>query len=294
MTSQNLNRMLAAVLLFGGMVALGVSVGFGQSASPLLLDLSGQAASIRYSPGALDRASKVQDYVELMVEDFDSWSKERIPLGIYILSPEDWKGIGLQEPYGVPSPMGGRGLAVPAWGTPETVQLWESLTKSRLPTMPSESISRGTPEEMASLLVSDVLGIFELAKIQLKSAGFRGDKPWVEGVAAQIMALSGALLHKDQRLPEMRMIYGSLEAAGGGPQAHALPELTSSRSVQTKLWFESQFFTAASIVAESGGKQPAKQMLRTARKNGGVIRASDLISSFPGLDGWLRSSFSSQ
>ena len=30
--------------------------------------------------------------------------------------------------------------------------------------------------------------------------------------------------------------------AGGGPQAHALPELTSSRSVQTKLWFESQFF----------------------------------------------------
>ena len=58
--------------------------------------------------------------------------------------------------------------------------------------MPSESISRGSPEEMASLLVSDVLGIFELARIQLKSAGFRGDKPWVEGVAAQIMALSGA------------------------------------------------------------------------------------------------------
>ena len=98
-------------------LALGVSVGLGQSASPLLLDLSGQAASIRYSPGALDRASKVQDYVEWMVEDFDSWSKERIPLGIYILSPEDWQGIGLREPYGVPTPMGGRGLAVPAWGT---------------------------------------------------------------------------------------------------------------------------------------------------------------------------------
>ena len=218
---------------------------WGQSASPLLLDLPGQLAHLRYSPGALDRASQVQDYVELMVEDFDTWSKQKIPLGVYVLSPEDWDSVGIQVPYGIPTPMGGRGLAVPAWGTPQSVQLWETLTQSRLPTMPSSSMSRGSPEEIASLLVADVVGVAELARIQLKAAGIRGDKPWVEGVAAHIVALTGAMLHKDQRLPEMRMIYSSLESAGGGPGSHALSEISTTKSAQTKLWFESQYFNAA-------------------------------------------------
>ncbi len=285
--------LLSAVIL---LAQTSTTAALAQSASPLLLDLSGSLASIRYSPGSLDRASRVQDHVEKMVEDFDSWSKEKISLGIYLLSFEDWVQIGLQDTYGMPSPMGGRGLALPAWGNPETVALWKGLMQSRLPTIPdpSISISRGTPDELASLLVADVIAIAELARIQLVSAGFRGDKPWVDDVVAHTMALSGILLHKDQRLPEVRMIYNSLSAAGGGSKAHSLAESESPTSIQTKLWFDAQCFTAASIVAESGGKQPAKQILRLAKKNGGVIRASDLVSSFPGLDGWLRSSFSDE
>ena len=278
-------RVALALLSLGGPLA-------GQSASPLLLDLPGQSAPIRYSPGALERATQVQDHVESMVENFDTWAKEKIPLGIYLLSPDDWSQIGLQEPYGVPAHMGGRGLALPAWGTPTTVSLWQTLTKSRLPTMPSATMSRGTPDEIASLLVADVIAIAELARLQLKSANFRGDKPWVEGVAAHIVALSGILAQKDPRLPEMRMIYSDLEAAGGGHGSHPLSAIGTTKSAQTRLWFESQYFNAATIAAQAGSKQPAKQMLKSARKQGGLIRAADLISTFPGLDSWLRSSFS--
>ncbi|MEJ2084242.1 MAG: hypothetical protein P8Y44_01015 [Acidobacteriota bacterium] len=274
------------------LASLAVTPLLAQSSSPLLLDLSGQLATVRYSPGALDRASKLQDQVEALVENFNDLSKEKIPLGIFILSPEDWGQFGLQEPYGMPVAMGGRGLAVPAWGTDESVRLWQSLMKERLPTMPEASISRGSPEQTASLLVSDIIALPEVARVQLRAAGFRADERWVEGVASHIVALAAAVALKDPRVPEMRMIYAGLEAAGGGPKAHPLSELQALKTGQSKMWFESQFFAAASIVTAANGKQSAKKMLRSASKRGNQITASDLISNFPELNGWLTSSFS--
>ena len=276
---------------FVALVFLAVAAARAQSSSPLLLDLSGQLATVRYSPGALDRASKIQDQVEALVENFNAMSKEKIPLGIYILSPEDWGQFGLQEPYGMPVAMGGRGLAVPAWGTDESVRLWQSLMKERLPTIPDAAISRGSPAQMASLLVSDVIALPEVARVQLKAAGFRADELWVQGVASHIVALAGAVALKDPRVPEMRMIYASLETAGGGPKAHPLAKLGEIKTAQTKMWFESQFFAAASIATAANGKQSAKQMLRSALKRGHQITVSDLISSFPELNGWLKTSF---
>ena len=252
-----------------------------QSASPLLLDLPGQLALVRYSPGALDRATRVQDQVEAMVENFDSWSKERMPLGVFLLSPEDWQETGLQSPYGLPTPMGGRGLALPAWGTEATVDLWQSLLRSPLPTMPNPSVSRGSPEELASVL----------ARIQLKAAGFRSESRWVEGVAGQILALSGVLTNKDPRLPEMRLIYASLEEAEGGSGSYSLEALAAAGSLQRDMWFEAQYFNGASIAAQAEGKQSAKKMLRQAQKSGNLLRSADLISTFPGLAEWKRTSF---
>lgn len=277
---------LAAVTLCGAATAI------AQSASPLLLDLPGQLALIRYSPGALDRATRVQDQVEAMVENFDSWSKEKIPLGIFLLSPEDWQNTGLQSPFGLPTPMGGRGLALPAWGTESAVELWQSLLESPLPTMPSPSVSRGSPEELASVLVADLMAVPRIARIQLKAAGYRSESQWVEGVAGHIVALSGVLTNKDPRLPEMRIVYASLEAAGGGSRAHALDELDAVGSLQDEMWFEAQYFNAASIATEAEGKQGAKKMLRQAQKSGKAIRSADLFSIFPGLLEWKRSSFS--
>lgn len=277
---------LAAVGLFGAGAAE------AQSASPLLLDLPGQLALVRYSPGALDRATRVQDQVEAMVENFDSWSKERMPLGVFLLSPEDWQETGLQSPYGLPTSMGGRGLALPAWGTEVTVALWQSLLRSPLPTMPSPSVSRGSPEELASVLVADLVAMPRIARIQLKAAGFRSESRWVEGVAGQILALSGVLTNKDPRLPEMRLIYASLEAAQGGPGSYSLEALAAAGSLQRDMWFEAQYFNGASIATQAEGKQSAKKMLRQAQKSGKLLRSADLISIFPGLAEWKRTSFS--
>ena len=268
--------------------------GRAQGSSPLLLDLQGQLASIRYSPGSLDRAANLQDPVELLVENFDTWGKEKIPLLIYILSPDDWSQFGLQDPYGMPSAMGGRGIAIPAWGTEESVQLWHGLMKTRLPTTPTTEFRRGSPEETSSLLVSDIVALPELAKILLISGGFRSEQPWTECVAAQAVSLSYVLLNKDQRLPEMRLVYSSLGEAAGGARAFTLQEAASSDRREIQLWFDAQCFAAATIMAQDGGKQPAKEMLKAARKNGREIRSIDLISSFPGLDNWLRTSFKEQ
>ena len=72
-----------------------------QQAKPLpyLLDVGDLRALVRYSPGALDRASHVQFRFALLAEDFGKWSGQPVPLSVVLLSRTDWEALDLAVPY---------------------------------------------------------------------------------------------------------------------------------------------------------------------------------------------------
>lgn len=277
-----------AVAVAGSLAPVRVS---GQGGSAMfLLDLPGDTVAVRYSHGSLDRAVRLQDTFELMVGDFRSWTRTKVGLVLFLLSRDEWKELKYRAPYGVPEPAGGRGIALPAWGDDGTVEVWQKLLGTRLPVLPDQPM-RGTPDQVASMGVGDLVASVEAAQIMLRAAGITGDRPWVEGVLAQVVVLSNIQQHHGSRLADVRMVFGDLSKTGGGLGAYPLSALGSPPSLRARLWFESQFFSAANLLVGPDGKYPAKAIFKHARKNGGVVRAADLLGECPELNSWLDSSF---
>lgn len=280
---------LLLIALVAGALAPNPAAGQGSSAM-FLLDLPGETVAIRYSHGALERAVQVQDNFELMVGDFRTWTRTKVGLVLFLLSREEWKEMDYRAPYGVPEAAGGRGIALPAWGDDGTVEVWQKLLGTRLPVLPDQP-SRGTPEEVASLGVGDLMASIEAAQIMLRAAGISGDQPWVDGVLKQVVVLSNIQDHHAARLSDVRMVFGDLSKAGGGSAAYPLTAMASPPSLRARLWFDSQFFNGANLLVGPEGKYPAKAIFKHARKNGGRVRAADLLAECPELATWLDTSF---
>lgn len=269
------------------------AAGSGPASTTYLLQLPGDLVPIRYTPGSLDRAVSVQGQLENLVEDFKSWSRSKAALIVLLLSREEWQGAGFESEYGLPEPAGGLGLAMSAYGDADTVELWQGLLGARLPTL-ADQPNFGTPEQAASLALGDLVALVDAARICLVAGGFRGDQAWVDGVLAHIVALSVIMGHQSLRLPEVRMVYSALTTQGGGAGAYSLAVATRPPDLRARLWFEGQYFEAASLVAQVEGKAPAKAVLKQARKSGGMVRAAALISSYPELGNWLKTRFGAE
>lgn len=265
-------------------------MGADSTPTMFLLELPGDLVPIRYTPGSLDRAVAVQDQLGDLVEDFKSWSRAKSAVVVLLLSRDEWQGAGLESKYGVPEPAGGLGLAMSAFGDDDTVELWKGLLGTRLPTQ-ADQPNLGTPEQAASLAVGDLIALVDAARICLLAGGITGDQPWVNGVMAHIVALSVVMGRAEMRLPEMRMVFSALATNGGGPGAYPLAAAIKPPSLSARLWFEGQYFGAASLVAGEEGKAPAKAVLKQVRKDGGQVRAADLLARYPELGTWLNSSF---
>ena len=280
---------LVLILVGGGSLAPMPAGGQGSS-SMFLLDLPGETVAIRYSHGALERAVQVQDTFEFMVGDFRTWTRTKVGLVLFLLSRDEWKEMKYRAPYGVPEMAGGRGIALPAWGDDGTVEVWQKLLGTRLPVLPDQP-SRGTPEEVASLGVGDLMASVLAAEIMLRAAGISGDQPWVDGVLTQVVVLSNIQDHHAARLSDVRMVFGDLSKAGGGSGAYSLTAMGSPPTLRARLWFESQFFNGANLLVGPDGKYPAKAIFKHARKNGGKVLAANLLAECPELASWLDSNF---
>jgi hypothetical protein len=245
-----------------------------RQASPVglahLLNLRGIQTHVRYSPGALDRAAHVQLRLETLAEDFAAWSGQQLPFQGYVLGPEDWAAAQFDVPYGLPKRTGPESVAVPAWGDDQTVARWRVLLGGPLPWGTGQPV-RGTPEEAASLALSDLLLQAELARMFLERTGVRGEPGWVGEVLAQSVALTAFHSHEAERIPEIEEVYAHLAATPGGQFAEA-----------------ARGFDAARILVAKDGLRTPKRLLKLARDNGGRIGVGDLVARYPELGAWLR------
>ena len=265
----------------------------GYSPLSFLLDLRGDTVKVRYTPGSLDRAAHSQERFELVVADCKSWTRSPLTLVVYVLGPEEWQAAEVDRPYGLPQSMGTSELAVASWGDTDTVELWRGLLGRRLPVIEGTAL-RGSPEEVASIALHNLMAVVEAFRMCLAGSGISGDQPWIEGFLVQVMALSFVQKHEGGRLAEVDRVFASLAERGGGPAAHSLSEALEPQTVTSWLWGEAQFYRAAKLVAAEEGKSAAKAILKLADKKRGTLKAADLTARYPGLADWLDQAFKSE
>ena len=173
--------------------------------------------TVRYEPGALDRADQVQRRLTRLVAETGHRNLRQPLVVVELLRAEEWRQSGLAEPYGLPAISGTGSLALPAWGEPETVALWRRLLDGWLPSS-AGAVLRGSPEEAASLEGADLVGEVEASRIVLSKLGLTGSEPWVDDLLACALAVSALRRSDPGRWAEVRQFHSRLAAR---PEASA-------------------------------------------------------------------------
>ncbi len=256
----------------------------------LLLRLGGDRAHFRYSPGSLDRAANLQERMELVARLFEKWSDDRFDLAVFVLSRREWEEAGIDVRYGIPVRVGTRAIAAPARGDPRTVELWSQLLDGALPTVIGTPIL-GTPQEVASMMVADVLVQLLAGEILVDSLGLHGDEPWIRPVMAHLAAWAVVERAGTDRPQDVTAFYRQL-LAGHPPNVFSLRDYRADLALEDWLWFQGQFHFAARAIYDKEGKDAVKKMRGLAKKGRGAIRTDRLRRKYKGLDEWLETNFS--
>lgn len=250
---------------------------------PYLLDVGDRYALVRYSPGALDRASHVHRRFSLLAEDFQKWSKRPVSLSGVLLSRTDWEALDLAVPYGLPAHLRNGEVAVCAWGDQGTVRMWRSLLGGELPQIEGHPLY-GTQLEASSLLLADLLAQGVAARALLNRAGFGQVHPEVLNLAAHVVALAASHRHEPLSLGEIKRVYSMTSPA---PKTAGSSDLDSPW--RARLAGERPYYEAAeALIAERGVSKAPKALLGLLRRDPARATPARLAEKFPELRGLLR------
>lgn len=273
---------IVVLALCAAVVASLPSAATAQQAKPLpyLLDVGDLRALVRYSPGALDRASHVQFRFALLAEDFAKWSGQPVPLSVVLLSRTDWEGLDLAVPYGLPARLTNGEIAISAWGDRRTVLLWQELLGGGLPQIDGHPL-HGSRAEASSLLLTDLLAQGVAARALLERAGYSGAHPDVLNLAAHVVALAASHRHEPLSLGEIERVYSIVP----GPEPTTPAGQATWRS---RLAREGAYYRAArALIAKRGSGKAAKSVLKLLRKNPASLTPSQIAEKLPEVRGLL-------
>ena len=257
----------------------------------LLLRLPGDFATVRYTPGSLDRAANLQSRLELAARSFKRWTDTRLEFDVYVLSRDEWRQAGYDVPYGVPVRVGRRGLAAPAEGDDGTVELWAGLLHGMLPAVAGMPI-RGTPRQAATMILADFLTQLQLSEILVDEVGISGSEHWVRGLMTHVASVDLVRRYESVRLGDLDTMYQVLSREAG-PRAFSARDYDPDLKLADWLWFQAQFHTGAQTIIAKEGKGSLKKMKKLRRKTDGVLSADVLLRRYKNLDEWFYASYTS-
>jgi len=255
-----------------------------------LLPLPGDYASMRYTPGSLDRAANLQRRLELASRTFERAVKRELELTVYLLSREEWGQSQFDVEYGLPVRVGRHSLAVPAFGDPGTVRLWSGLLAGALPQVTGQPM-RGTPQEAATMILADLFCQLLTAEILVDDIGIAGDAYWVRGLMTHLASADASRRHEPRRLEDLDAMYGRL-AVSNRSRPFAARDYGPELDLNDWLWFQASLHRGARILLTKEGKGALKKMKKMAKRDGGTLRGETLLRKYDPLEEWYRETFS--
>ncbi len=254
-----------------------------------LLRLNGDFATMRYTPGSLDRAANLQFRLEEAARAFKRWVGTRLEVEVYVLSREEWSQARYDVPYGVPVRVGRRGLAVPAEGDPGTVELWADQLQGMLPAVSGTPI-RGTPQQAATMILADIITQLQMSEILVDEIGIAGDEQWVRGLMTHLASVDLVRRYEGVRLKDLDTMY-QLLTQNPGPRAYSSRDYGPDLGLSDWLWFQAQFHVGAQAIIAKTGKGSVKKMKQLRKKTGGVLSGDALLRRYEALNDWFHDSF---
>lgn len=255
-----------------------------------LLPLGVDRARFYYTPGSLDRAANLRARMEIVESTFENWADQPVGLVVFVLTRRVWEEAGIDVEYGIPVRLGAKAIGAPARGDPDTVALWKELLDGRLPQVAGTPIL-GTPQELASMVVSDVLTQVLSGQVLVDSLGLYGNEPWVRGVVAHLAALAVSRRKGMDRPEDLEVFYRQL-LNHRPPKSFSLRDYTRDLALKDWLWFQAHFHFAARAIFDKEGKKSIKKMREFKKKGKGLIAADRLRRKYKQLDAWLDENFS--
>jgi hypothetical protein len=242
------------------------------SGIPYLMELPGVRVHVRYSGGSLDRAANLQRRFEWMLEAVSRWSHTAVGLQLTVVDREGWAVIvGERVPYGVPALAADGTVVVPAHGGPDTVALWHDNLGLSLPRVQGKPLV-GTPEDVASLAIADLMAELEVAHVMLAQAGIHGASPQIDALLTMTTAWDAWYRFESDRLPEIERILSQLAS---NPHANAPPFAWFAAAART--------LPAARRIVEASGHRPMRRLAKLAQHGDGSVSACALLDEFKGL-----------
>lgn len=255
-----------------------------------LLPLGVDRVRFYYVPGSLDRAANLRARLEIVDSTFENWADQPVGLEVFVLNRRLWEEFGIEVEYGIPVRLGAKAIGAPARGDPETVELWSELLDGRLPTVAGRPIL-GTPQELASMVVSDVLAQVLAGEVLVDLLGLYGTEGWVRGVVAHLAALAVSRRKGMDRPEDLEVFYRQLLQLRP-PKSFSLRDYSRDLGLEDWMWFQAQFHFAARTVFDKEGKKSIKKMRNFKKKGDGLIAADRLRRRYKQLDAWLGENFS--
>lgn len=249
-----------------------------------LQELPDELVRVRYTPGALDRAARLQEQMRTLQEHLVKWSRTPDRQTVLVVSPQEWKQLGIGQRYGFPARLEPAVMAAPAWGTEETVELWQGLAGGELPVAGGFS-ARGTAEEAASMALADAFLRLELCR----AAGRRGDlaggeeKAWLGDVFAHALCATSERIAVEPPQPAL----GALLARIAPPE---LPEELGAYGAgldgRTWIAYQARLARGGLILWREAEKRAPRRIFKLRKKKGEPLVFEDLLKTFPGLVPW--------
>jgi hypothetical protein len=258
---------------------------------PLLLDLPGDLAPVRYTPGALDRAAALQMRFELLAEEFTRTRFQAAAIVVYVLSPEDWAAAGLQNPYGDPQLLGTDALVLPAWADAEMIERVRGWLGGEIP------VSGGLPllatrEEAGALGVSDILAQIAGGRLLARRAHLVGDQPWIEPVMGHLVSRLAWDRFEPGRIREIAAQLDAMAAQDNSRSGgHALADWDENLPLPRRAWFETRFMRAADLMVTTKGARAMRKILTREIAGLEPLTEALLLKKLPELAGWLAANF---
>ena len=295
-------RALCVVALLTSNAAAGAAVAAEKPIDlPLLLELPGDLAPVRYTPGSLDRSASVQTRFELLAKEFGRSGFDANALVLFVLSPEDWKFAGLAATYGYPQRVDLDGLALPAWANEKVVKQFRDELGGELP-LPLGNPLLATPAEAGALAVSDLLAQLEVSAILVRRAGLHGDQPWIEGLLAHLVARLVWDKFESGRMPGIAAIFDRLSANASQPAnpvgsssiesaPRTLSEWRPDLPYRERYWYDARLLRAADQMVAAKSAHRLWRMLAKAIEKKHSLTEAMLFKEFPGLAAWKAENF---
>jgi hypothetical protein len=257
---------------------------------PLLLDLPGDLAYVRYTPGSLDRSAAVQARFERFAEEFTRTGFDATAFVLYVLSREDWQAAGLSTPYGLPHPLGVDAIAVPGWADEALVADYRKRLGGEVP-LPHGYPILATPQEAGALGVADLLTGVEAARILVRRSPFGGDAPWIEPLLTHLTLRLAWDKFEPGRIVEIAAIFDRLAAQHAPPAPHRLAEWRDDLPEPERYWFEARFLRGADAIVTSHRRVSIWKVFEKAMRGKDPITEALLLKKFPELANWRALNF---